>query len=134
MYLYCFLSQGDLPMPKQTPLKKRLRKGVFQIVKNAWWTEASERLPTQFERKGAIRNITHREESHAFRDRIPNISVHQFKRSFEKMEISYRTNHYVTKCSKNDLLFPTRKGNHIKGYARDYESHNIWSTHGFTPV
>ena len=33
---------------------------------NAWCTEASERLPTQFERKGTIRNITHREESCAF--------------------------------------------------------------------
>ena len=35
----------------QTPLKKRLRK-VFQIVK----TLVGQRLPTQFERKAAIRN------------------------------------------------------------------------------
>ena len=91
-------------MPKQTPLKKRLRKGVFQFVKN----RDEQRLPTQFERKGAMTNITHREESRAFRDKIPNISVHQFKRSFEKVEI--KTNYCVAKCLKNDsVLFPTRK-------------------------
>ena len=30
-----FKQKGNLSMPKQTPLKKRLRKEVFQIVKNA---------------------------------------------------------------------------------------------------
>ena len=44
------------------------------------------------------------------------------------MEISYKTNHYVAKCLKNDLSFPTRKGNDIKRHACDHESHNIWST------
>ena len=39
-----FKQKGNLSMPKQTPLKKRLRKGVFQIVKNAWWTEATHTI------------------------------------------------------------------------------------------
>ena len=119
-------------MPKQTPLKKRLRKGVFQFVKN----RDGQRLPTQFERKRAMTNITHREESRAFRDKIPNISVHQFKRSFGKVEI--KTNHYVVRCQmftkRLSFISYKKAGNHIKGHARDHESHNIWSTHGFTPV
>ena len=73
-----------------------------------------QRLPTQFERKGAVRNITHREESRAFRDKIPNISVHQFKRSFEKVEI--KTNYYVAKCLKNGSVhFLQESGKSYKG-------------------
>ena len=93
-------------MPKQTPLKKRLREGVFQFVKN----RDGKRLPTQFERKGAMTNITHRQESRVFRDKIPILVSISLKEALEKWKSKPITTLYVAKCLQNDsVLFPTRK-------------------------
>lgn len=78
--------------------------------------------------------LTEKKKILAFRNKIPIeiLVVNTLKEALKKGKSETKTNHYFAKYLKSDLLFPTRKGNHIKGHA--CESHNIWSTHGFTPV